>query len=80
MNLAPVNRLTIRQEWKGKGVVLKFPVDGKTVEMQHDMLVEIIRVSGRPYLKSPSWPVDGRYSIDPHHHTLRNILSAFALD
>ena len=74
------NRLTIRQEWMGKGVVLRFPVDGQTVEIEHDLLIKIIHATNTPYLESSSWQVDGWYSIAHPNHTLRAILSSFAID
>ena len=73
------NRLTIRQDWIGKGVVLRFPVDDELIEIQHDILIEIIRFAA-PYLESPTWQVDGWYSTANPNHQLRTILSQFKAD
>jgi len=73
------NRLTIRQDWIGKGIVLRFPVDDELIEIQHDILIEIVRLTAR-YLESPTWQVDGWYSTGNPNHKLRTILSQFAVD
>ena len=73
------NRLTIRQDWLGKGVVMRFPVNDKTIEVAHDTLVEIVGLTA-PYLDSPSWKVDGWYSTPNPNHRLRSILESFAID
>ena len=71
------NRLTIRQEWIGKNVTMRFPVDGVTVEIPHDTLVELVRMTA-PYLKTSSWQVQGSYSIAHPNSTLRLALKHWA--
>ena len=71
------NRLTIRQEWVGKNVVMRFPVDDVIVEMPHDTLVELVRMTA-PYLETPSWQVDGWYSTAHPNKMLRTALRHWA--
>ena len=73
------NRLTIRQDWIGNGVIMRFPIDNAIIEVPHDTLVDIIRMTA-PYLDTASWQVDGEYSTAHPNRNLRNILSAFAVD
>ncbi len=73
------NRLTIRQEWIRKNVVMRFPVDGVIVEIPHDTLVELVRMTA-PYLGTPSWRVDGWYSIANPNRMLRIAFKHWAKD
>ena len=72
------NRLTISQEWVGRGVTLRFPAHGKMFEVPHDTLIEIIRATA-PYLKTRSWVASGAYSTAHPNKRLVSQLSAFEI-
>lgn len=71
------NRLTIRQEWVGKNVVMRFPVDDVIIEIPHDTLVELVGITA-PYLETYSWQVQGAYSTAHPNHRLRSVLRHWA--
>ena len=72
------NRLTIRQDWVGRGIVVRFPAHGRVFEVPHETLIEIIRATA-PYLETRSWLASGEYSTAHPNKRLVSQLSAFEI-
>lgn len=73
------NRLQIKKEHVGKGVVLVFPLDGAWHAVEHDVLVEIVSMTAN-YLNTLSWRERGGYGIREPNDDVILALKPYRLD
>ena len=70
------NRLFIKREHLGKGVVMVFPCGGSWHVIEHDVLVEIVGTTAN-YLNTPSWLEHGGYSTGHPNRHVREALQPY---
>lgn len=56
------DRLMVKKEWIGRGVVLCFPLRDAMYQVPHDTLIAILETIDAPYFDTYAWRVDGVYS------------------
>lgn len=72
-------RLTVDKKYVGKGLHITFPIEGIWYLLEHDALVEIVRIHSN-FLNTESWLMGGGYSSDNPNGQLIRALQEFALD
>ena len=74
-----MNRLTIKQEWVGRNVVVQFQCHGITYRVPHDELVRVIGETVN-YLNTYSWNSGGAYGTANPSRRLLDKLDGFVID